>query len=326
MSTILMPVVTPFSFPLALAYVSRSAHEILDRVESTRGQSAGRRYQRLLFHDGRPLLCTITAAQDAALALAITAPDGSKGDDADWAWCAATLRHAFQLDRSLAGFYTLIERDPPLGAVIRRCYGLKPVLAATPFEALVWAITGQQITTAFAFVLKRRLVEQFGPRAVVNDTLYYDFPPPAALAAADIPELRALGYSANKARTVLTLAREVASGHVMLDADPADPAAIAAISAQLLALPGIGPWTLAYFLLRGLGHPDMLPAADLGLRDAIAAIYGLPERPTEAQVRALGARWAGWRSYATFYFWFARSWDRAALSNDRDASLWETGG
>ncbi len=73
----------------------------------------------------------------------------------------------------------------------------------------------------------------------------------------------------------------------------------------LLPLRGIGRWTVECLLLFGMGRPDLLPAADIGLRRAVQRVYGLPERPGEEEVRRIGEAWAPWRSYATFYLWDA---------------------
>src|SRR5207302_479816 len=68
--------------------------------------------------------------------------------------------------------------------------------------------------------------------------------------------------------------------------------------ARLGALKGVGRWTAEYVLMRGLGFPDVLPAGDGGLRRIIGREYGLGRLATEPEVRAVGAAWAGWRSYA----------------------------
>ena len=74
--------------------------------------------------------------------------------------------------------------------------------------------------------------------------------------------------------------------------------------AALTALPGIGRWSAEYALMRAYGHRDVMPAGDGGLKQIIGREYGLGRLATEAEVRALGERWAGWRAYAAFYWWF----------------------
>ena len=70
-------------------------------------------------------------------------------------------------------------------------------------------------------------------------------------------------------------------------------------------MPGVGRWTAEYLLMRGLGFPDVIPAADGGLRKVMGLAYGLGRNATEDEVREIAERWKGWRSFGAFYWWFA---------------------
>ena len=96
------------------------------------------------------------------------------------------------------------------------------------------------------------------------------FPGPDVLAGAD---LAGLGLTTARQRTLHALAAAAASGRLTFDpgTDPAE------IAARLAELPGIGPWTTGYILMRAAGDPDAFPAADLGLRRALARL-GVPAR------------------------------------------------
>ena len=82
----------------------------------------------------------------------------------------------------------------------------------------------------------------------------------------------------------------------------------AQILADLAAIDGIGPWTLDYFALRGLGEPDAFPAADLGLLKA-SALGGGPDKAKPLE--ELSQRWRPWRAYAAQYLWSALEASRA---------------
>jgi 3-methyladenine DNA glycosylase/8-oxoguanine DNA glycosylase len=56
--------------------------------------------------------------------------------------------------------------------------------------------------------------------------------------------------------------------------------------------------------MRGFGHRDVMPAGDGGLKQVVGREYGLGRPATEAEIRAYGERWAGWRGYAAFYWWY----------------------
>ena len=97
---------------------------------------------------------------------------------------------------------------------------------------------------------------------------------------------------------MLGLAAALADGALVLDAgrDPAD------LRAELVALPGVGPWTAGYLAMRLLGDPDELLATDLAVRRGAAAL-GLPSDLDG--LTAVGERWKPWRSYAATHLWRA---------------------
>ncbi len=120
------------------------------------------------------------------------------------------------------------------------------------------------------------------------------FPTPAALASATPVELQsAIGVTHSRARTLRALAI-ACRDHLTID-----PAAERGpLLRELLALPGIGPWTAEYLAVRALGNRDAFPAEDLVLRRAL----GLR---TAAQARAAAANWSPYRAYALFHLWAA---------------------
>ncbi|MGI8549424.1 MAG: DNA-3-methyladenine glycosylase family protein, partial [Dehalococcoidia bacterium] len=181
--------------------------------------------------------------------------------------------------------------------------GLRLVRTQSAFEALVWAIIGQQITLTFAFRLKSALVRTYGQSLNLDGTEYWAFPSPEPLAEADQAALAASGLGRRKAATITNVAQLVASGALDLEGLRLLPREEAI--ARLVELPGIGPWTAAYTLLRGLGDAGVCPVSDLGLRAAVGRLYGAGSTATVAEVAALSERWGEWRGYAAFYLWNA---------------------
>ncbi len=219
-------------------------------------------------------------------------------------------RRVFHLDTDIAALERDVAADPVFVAVAARYRGLRPVLIADPFEALVWAILGQQINVIFAAKLKRALVERFGTALEVEGRRYWLFPRAETLAALEHErDLRPLQFSRQKSAYTILAARAVAGGTLDLEALRALPEAEAL--ARLMALKGVGRWTAEYVLMRGLGFPDVLPAGDGGLRRIIGRAYGYGRLATEAEVRAIAAAWRPWRSYAALYWWFVLQQERA---------------
>jgi DNA-3-methyladenine glycosylase II len=115
------------------------------------------------------------------------------------------------------------------------------------------------------------------------------------------PELLAIGFSRQKARYGRELAMALQNGSLDLDklADLDDDAAHRA----LVTIPGIGPWTATIYLLMVLGRPDLWPAGDIALAQAVAEARGLGARPNAVEMTALGEAWRPWRSVAARLFW-----------------------
>lgn len=286
----------PFRFDLALAYLRRSTFEVLEVVEDGA-------YERALRIGGRPRLLRVRGGGDPQRpTLEVSLPDGPAAA-AELDEAAALVGRCFRVEEDLRPFEDLAPRDPPFGALIGRLRGLRALVMPSPFEALAWAIIGQQINVGFAYKLKRVLVERYGERLRQAGRDYVVFPAAERLAALEPAELRPLQFSGQKARAIVELARLVASGALDLEAFASWPADEA--RAALVNLRGVGRWTAEYVLMRGLGFRDELPAADVGLQVAAGRLYGLAPRPKEPDLRALAEPWAGWRTYYAFYLWFS---------------------
>jgi len=112
---------------------------------------------------------------------------------------------------------------------------------------------------------------------------------------------REFGLSRAKASTLAGVATAVAAGHLdltVLSVLPPDEARHA-----LTALKGVGPWTAEVYLMFCCGHADIFPSGDVALQNAVAAAFGLAERPQAKALAAMAAVWAPWRSVAARLFW-----------------------
>jgi DNA-3-methyladenine glycosylase II len=159
------------------------------------------------------------------------------------------------------------------------------------YGALLRAIVGQQLSVKAARSIYERFTGLFGGET----------PTPEQLLETDTDALRAVGLSGAKAKYGRSLAEHVISGELELDRleDLSDER----VTAELVAVKGLGQWTADMFLIFHLGRPDVLPVGDLGVRRAIERLYGLEALPSAAEVEALGERWRPWRSLASLYLW-----------------------
>lgn len=203
-------------------------------------------------------------------------------------------RRLLDLDADPVAVDELLGADALLAPLVRERPGRRVPGHVDGDELAVRAVVGQQVSVAGARTLAGRVVARYGKRLTSPvGTLTHLFPTAAALADADPADLP---LPTARRRAVLALARELASGGVRLD-----PGADRAEAERLLsALPGFGPWTVAYVRMRALGDPDAFLPTDLGVRRALHRL-GRPSDPASAA--ALARRWRPWRAYALQHLW-----------------------
>ena len=206
------------------------------------------------------------------------------------------VRRAFDLDADPAPIAAHLAHDAVLQTLLARRPGLRVAGSVDGFEQAVRAILGQQISVQAARNLGGRLVARWGtPLATSdNDALRFVFPTPAMLATADVASL---GMPRQRGAAVATLAARVADDPALLERG----ATLEASIAQLLALPGLGPWTAHYIAMRVLREPDAFPASDIGLLRALTDTNGL--RPSATELLARAEAWRPWRAYAAQHLW-----------------------
>src|SRR5438876_3367973 len=181
----------------------------------------------------------------------------------------------------------LMRRDPVLRDAIKR---IGPCLMADRqrkdhLTALVGAIVSQQLSTKAAATIFGRLVALF-PEGILTDA--------AAIAAVDDATLRGVGLSGQKVGYLRDLSSRIADGRLQLDELDALPDE--GVIERLTAVKGFGRWTAEMFLMFRLHRPDVLPAGDLGIVNAIQRLYGLRKRPDPKKILKLGEAWRPYRS------------------------------
>ncbi|MCC2957103.1 DNA-3-methyladenine glycosylase 2 [Massilia sp. IC2-477] len=199
-----------------------------------------------------------------------------------------------------AAFAAFVRDDPALGPVVARQPGLRIIQSATVFEALTWAIIGQQINLPFAISLRRTFIGLAGRR---HTSGLWCYPEASDVARLELEALTSRKFSRAKAETLLRLARLVADGEVKLDRERP----VADFVRELLAVKGIGPWTVNYALLRGYGYPDCSLEGDVAVRTAFHRLLGGEARPDIPTAQRLLERYAPHRTMAAAYLWASLS-------------------
>ena len=195
-----------------------------------------------------------------------------------------------------APFLKAVREDALLGPLAKRQPGLRIVQSATIFEALTWAIIGQQINLTFAIALRRTFIAQAG-RA--HSSGLWCYPEAGDVARLAPEELTSRKFSRSKAETLLRLAALVDTGALTLERD----GDLDATCAALLAVKGIGPWTVNYALLRGYGYADCSLHGDVAIRAALQHLLGEDSKPDMARTEALLAHYKPHRTMAAAHLW-----------------------
>jgi DNA-3-methyladenine glycosylase II len=191
----------------------------------------------------------------------------------------------------------VLRADPPMARLIERVgpMRLQPSMTPSPFEALVHAITHQQLNGTAARTILGRVCALFPTPEVLD---------PSVMRALPDHALRGAGLSRAKLAAMRDLAEKTLDGTVP---DWGDLHALEdeAIVERLTQVRGVGRWTVEMLLIFRLGRPDVLPVADFGVRNGFARTYRKRKLPTPRQLALHGERWRPFRSVASWYLWRA---------------------
>lgn len=198
----------------------------------------------------------------------------------------------------------LAKTDPVMRRLIREVgpFTLTPQSKRSPFESLARAIAYQQLHEKAAESILRRFVALFPAKR---------FPQPDDLFAMDEQAIRGAGFSQAKVMALRDLAAKTLDGTVPIGA-VVRKLDDEAIIERLIAVRGVGRWTVEMLLIFQLGRPDVLPVDDFGLRNGFRIAYGKRSMPKPKDLLQYGERWKPYRSAAAWYLW--RAADRAKES------------
>lgn len=284
----------PFHVAQTLRYLARDPDNLAERVE-------GATYRRHFPLDGRQVPLTLTL-EPTGCAVALETPL----PPAEALALHRRLVRFLGLDQPLAPFYRAVRGDTVMGPLTRRLRGVRIPQVPGLWEALCWAVIGQQINLAFAYRLRNRLIAlgnglPLDAGRAPEPGTPLPFPTPEGVLRIPEPAWREAQFSRQKTAYLQGVARALADGtldEAALDTAPSDH-----VADTLRAVRGLGPWSVAYGLLRALGRVDALPVGDAGLRSALVRHYGLGAPPPPAEQERLMEPFRPYRGLATYYFW-----------------------
>lgn len=203
------------------------------------------------------------------------------------------LRAMFDLDARPDLITAHLAQDPTLKEPVLANPGLRVPGAFDGFEMAVRAILGQQITVVAATKIACRFAVAFGEKMEMPfPELTRLSPLPEKVARATVEDVASLGIIRTRAASIIALAQAFHSGALTLDPGGNPDTVIP----QLVALPGIGPWTAHYIAMRALRWPDAFPKEDIAVRNNLGGV-------SAKQAENMSQAWRPWRSYAVLHVW-----------------------
>lgn len=210
----------------------------------------------------------------------------------------AWVQHIVGLNQDISGFEQAFLEHPQLGAIIQQQQGLRFAQTTTPFEAVSWAILGQQVSVAAAVSLRRKLIQ------LVNNSHssgFLCYPNAQQVSQFSVEQLRSIGLSNTKAQALQTVSQQIAGGEIQLNYQ-SNAQQIEQLQEQLLSIRGIGPWTVNYTLMRGCAWLDSSVHGDAAVQRYLKVVLN-QETISAKQTQTWLAQFAPWRALAAAHLW-----------------------
>jgi len=186
----------------------------------------------------------------------------------------------------------LASRCPKMAQLIQDHGPLGYEPKSVNFDSFARSIIGQQVSVAAARSIYNKVLGGLGLEGEMNPEAFIGHTPES---------LREVGLSRQKAGYLLDLAEKARNKQIHFS--KFDQMGDQAIVDELIAVKGIGEWTIQMVLMFSLGRPDVMPAGDLGIQEGLRRLDGMQERPKPKQIIERAAVWAPVRSYASLYLW-----------------------
>lgn len=274
-----------------LNYFARDREQLSERVQ-------GQKLQKLLSTPDGPVLLEIEFELNGKTA-ECRLPLHPEATSITWQVVLVAVARMLGLQHDLNGFAIRADKNVQIAHLLEGKVRIRPPQTASNFEALVWAIVGQQVNLAFATFLRRVVIRLGGQQVCGTDLILH--PDAAAVAAIPLDKLLANKFSRTKAQYLLLAAEAVVTGKLKLDELQISSASLAA--QKLQSLKGIGPWSASYIMLRGFGFGNCVPVGDTGLTEALKRFYGMDTRPNAQQTIELMRTFYPHATLATCQLW-----------------------
>jgi len=208
----------------------------------------------------------------------------------------------FDLTRNIEPFYELLNNHLQLSHLAIQYSRIVYISIPNLYEAICWAIIGQQINLTFAYKLKRLLVEKYGEKEIVNHQIYFSFPTPKVLAKASRNDLVEMKFSRQKIDYLMNISNAFIDNQISKEILYSCKNKNERIE-QLTKIKGIGIWSANYVLMKSYRDMSCITYGDSGLNKAIHTIFKTKKKPTKDEIDTIFKDFKNWESYLNFYLW-----------------------
>jgi DNA-3-methyladenine glycosylase II len=268
-----VPVKAPYRLDLTVSVLRRLSTNLVD-VLTEHGQ-----YVRVLAGPSKPVIVRVAQVRSDMVTVTL------EGEERGHERALALVRRMLGVDRDLAHFDRAAAAIPWLNPLAARMRGVRPPRYPTLWEACVNAIVFQQVSLHAASAIMHRMIVALQPSLVGGGVSLYQFPTAEMVLRTDDDLLRTAGLSAAKLATLRRVGEAIVAG--TLDEAMLEECASPDAAARLRGIKGIGPWTAAVILLRGLGRLDVFPMNDTSVARNLALVAGSAPVDVEGLLHAL---------------------------------------
>lgn len=222
-----------------------------------------------------------------------------------------TIDRMLGLEKNLHDFYSIAKKNTCFSPLVTQFSGIKPPRFSSIFEALINAISCQQISLDAGLQIQNRLAQHVGMSIHNQNEVFYAFPTPQDVSYCSTIELKKIGYSARKSETIIHLASAIKE----------DPAAFDHLENKsndeiinfLCQFKGVGRWTAEYVLLSGLGRMEIFPGDDVGAQNNIQKLLHLANKPDYKKTSEITAAWYPYAGLVYFHLLLHKLDEKGAL-------------
>jgi DNA-3-methyladenine glycosylase II len=292
MSALIVRPIAPFRLDLTVWALRRRRRNAIDRWD-------GVTYRRVIVVGGRPTELAIRQAGSPARPRLIVTATPSVRTTSERRRVRSIVESLLGPGIDLRDWYRMAEGDRRLRTLAARFKGVKPPRFPTIFEALVNGFACQQLSLVVGLELLNRLAVLCNVRRGTQSLTAYAFPAPHDVAPLSPSRYQAIGFSRQKVRALLALARGIDQHAIDLEGltDNGDDA----VRSGLLELRGVGRWTTEYVLLRGLGRLHVFPGDDVGAQKSLARWLGRSDALDYAGVIEAVEKWYPYAGMVYFH-------------------------